>query len=487
MSASGRSTPSPLQAASSDPVDESQMPRGHCRYILLLPEIKGQRCACVNFTLNKGIPGATCDCGHLACFHNRDSEPSAEQKQELELLKKRVKLLEEQMNNEHDDVVVSLGSRLTEMEEQVEKTREELKDEFRRSYQNVSLSWRSIDQLQQRNQQYDAQFAEVDARLGNHSTELKRLDELTLELADADASLEERLDEALDELEEQDDQLRSPRGRDRRPRRRSTSDTTHPNHPLGPLAPLGLGVGSASAVPTLMSFRALRTPAPPQGPWTVHVSLLPQSNVAMPFERNTTAYLRCLSRGLHRMVAIAAPDAESFVTAVSKAFSSHLRGREWVPLQAKLCDAEQLQGLPMLRQLDPSLLNEPYDAEFLRKNCAVCDPNGMMDSLYISMKRHTLSWNDVKQAPVYMEGLESSWDYDKLLDAVPSDVDTVVAGDIVAISTSLKRSAQEMAKPNGFGAGGTAAAENEGPRTKRTCPLPPKPIPGIRRQGVETA
>lgn len=207
----------------------------------------------------------------------------------------------------------------------------------------------------------------------------------------------------------------------------------------------------------------------------------------MPFERNTTAYQRCLSRGLHKMVAIAGPDADSFVNAVSKAFGSHLQGREWMPLQAKLCDAEQLQGLPMLRQLEPNLVNQSFDVEFLRKNCAVCDPNGMMDSLYIAMKRHTLSWNDVKQAPVFIDGLESSWNYDKLLDAVPSDVDNVVAGDIVAISASLKRNAHEMSRSSGnYGAAVAPPADSEGPRAKRTCPAPPDSIPGLRRRGVET-
>ncbi len=226
-------------------------------------------------------------------------------------------------------------------------------------------------------------------------------------------------------------------------------------------------------------------------------SLLPQADAAMPFERNTTAYQRCLSRGLHRMIAIPGPDARSFVTAVSSTFSSLLKGREWMPLQAKLCDAEQLQGLPMLRQLDAHLLSGQYDAEFLRKNCAVCDPNGMMDSLYIAMRRHTLSWNDVKQAPVYLDGLDCSWEFDKLLDApsddrmLDQDGNQRAAGDIAALTSSLplKRTAQELSRSNSFGAAGASAVESSEtpPRAKRTCPLPPNAIPEALRRGVETA
>ncbi len=46
--------------------DDLQLPEGQCRYILVVPGIKGQRCGCVHFTLNKAMPSASCDCG-LTC------------------------------------------------------------------------------------------------------------------------------------------------------------------------------------------------------------------------------------------------------------------------------------------------------------------------------------------------------------------------------------------------------------------------------------
>jgi hypothetical protein len=219
----------------------------------------------------------------------------------------------------------------------------------------------------------------------------------------------------------------------------------------------------------------------------------------MPFERNTNAYQRCLSRGLHQVVPIRGPSAEAFTVAVNKAFGSLLRDRPWMPLQAELCNAGQLQGLPMLRQLEPHLVDAEYDAEFLRKNCAVCDANGMMESLYITMREpHALSWHAVRRAPVFTEGLEESWEYDPLLDNDPYDSDIAVdddnrpaAGDIVPAFPSLKRTASEMQRSSSFGSATTATGTGEGilSRSKRTCPQPAKTgsIVGLRRPGVGTA
>jgi hypothetical protein len=250
----------------------------------------------------------------------------------------------------------------------------------------------------------------------------------------------------------------------------------------------------------------------------------------MPFERNTTAYQRCLSRGLHQMVAVQGPDAASFRAAVEKAFGRFLRGREWMPLQAKLCDAETLQGLPMLRLLDESLLMGPggtgsvverCDQEFLRRHCAVVDAHGVIDSLYIAMRRHTISWHTLRHAPVFMEGLEDCWAFDKLLDKDPFDGDMAVddedrpaAGDITTalgapapplLQAGLKRPLAEMSRSSSFssgsvagtGAGPASAAggattasdgADEQARVKRTCPAPPQgAIVEIRRRDIKTA
>jgi hypothetical protein len=144
----------------------------------------------------------------------------------------------------------------------------------------------------------------------------------------------------------------------------------------------------------------------------------------------------------------------------------------------------------MLRQLEPALVESTWDFDFLRRHCAVCDPRGKIDSLYIAMRHHTLSWHSLRRAPVYMEGLEESWAPDPLLDLDNTfgDGDEMddgyrpAAGDIVSIPT-LKRAASSISRSNSFGSA-AATADGEASRVKRTRPLPPT---SVRAAGVETA
>jgi hypothetical protein len=491
-----------------DPLTEERLPRrGHCRYILTQNEIRGQRCACVNFIQNQAVPGMTCDCGHPSCFHTSELE-NPEQKQELEQLKKRVQLLEAQMCKGNEVNFDKITARVTEVEETLDRSKEEVETQLKGAYRNLNLAWNVIEQGERKNRETGEQLRQVYDRLTNHDEQLRRMEDRQLELQDADLSLEEQLGSLFyDRLAEED--YMPSQGRTGRPRRRSTSDASRPAVPLGEprrfshraAASDFPGAGAGSADTPSDTYNTL-TPMAPNRPaqvsaratevWTVHISLLPQASIAMPFERNTNAYQRCLSRGLHKVVAIAGTDAKSFVDAVSQAFGHLLKGRAWVPLHTKLCDAEPLQGLPMLRPLEPSIIDSPYDADFLRANCAVCDSNGMMDSLYIAMRYSTLSWHTLRHAPVFMEGLEASWKHDPLLDTDPFDDNMMIdegsrpaAGAIVAFS-SLKRPSSEISRSQNFDSfANTSTHEAEGSRAKRTCPAPPPP-PQPRRQGVET-
>jgi hypothetical protein len=247
----------------------------------------------------------------------------------------------------------------------------------------------------------------------------------------------------------------------------------------------------------------------------------------MPFERNTNAYQRCLSRGLHRTVAVQGPSAHDFRAAVDRAFSQFLRGREWMPLQAKLCDAETLQGLPMLRPLEHFPAEMEMDHEFLRENCAVVDASGVIDSLYIAMRPpRTLSWHVLRRSPVFLEGLEGCWAYDELLDGKDpfyggdlgeggevDDEKRPAAGDIAGVVTAggggvpmpmpmqgLKRPLSEMTRSGSFSsAAGAPKVAAVGPageggggdeaRVKRACPAVPASggIVEIRRRDIKTA
>jgi hypothetical protein len=122
------------------------------------------------------------------------------------------------------------------------------------------------------------------------------------------------------------------------------------------------------------------------------------------------------------MVVIPDTDAASFKNAVDRAFVDNLRGRPWHPLVARLCDAENLCGLPMLRELEPHLIGSIYDVKFLQENCAVNDESGKVLDLYIAMSDDTISWAELKEVPAYKSGLEDAWKRDPLLDG-PSCVD----------------------------------------------------------------
>jgi hypothetical protein len=428
----------------------------------------------------------------------------------MDILMQRIRALEERMSRDsqlvkerEEDANQALLARVSSVEEDVERSREEFGQEIKRAFSNSTLAWNSYHQLQRKVEGQEKQIGHVLDRLTDVNASVHRLDDRQLELQDADAYLEERIEHLQETLNETDEPC--DRGRNPRPRQQSTSDAPHPDPPFG--HPLGAAhrVDSSSVIQRVVPILS-GAPSGGREPvqaasaqatsiWTVHISLLPHATVPMPFERNTNAYQRCLSRGLHQVVPIRGRSAEAFCAAVNKAFGSLLKGRPWMPLQAELCNAEQLQGLPMLRQLEPHLIDASYDADFLRKNCAVCDTSGMMESLYITMREpHALSWHAVRRAPIFTEGLEDAWEYDPLLDNDPYDENTVVddderpaAGDIVPALPSLKRTASEMQRSSSFGSATGPVAEGVLPRTKRACPAPKATIVDARRPGVGTA
>lgn len=474
---SALSSPSPLLGPTTE-VGETKLPQGNCRYIMMNPEVKGSRCACVNFTLNKALPGASCECGHLACFHHRTAEPPADRR-ELELLRQRVQQLEGLLadgNSRSNEMV----QRVSELEGIVDSRTEEMGQEIKKTYGNLNRAWHSIGELERRGGDVDNRFQAMGVHLKNVDGELQRLHQGQCELNDADLSLEEQLLEVVESIEGAPE-VPPHRGRQRH---KTTSDSA-------PAPTL-----NSSPKTTLVPPRSRG--APTRGPesavsnlWTVHVSLLPSSSLPFPFERDTNAYKRCLSRGLHQMVAVNGTSAEAFVSAVTRAFKGVLKDRPWVPLQAKLCDADTLQGLPMLRPLDSFLANSKFDVDFLRAHCAVLDNHGNMDSLYIAMRHSSLSWHALRHSPVFLQGLEASWEYDPILDSGdPFDNDESVdenerpsAGDLVGGLPNFKRAASEMSRSSTTTTV-VDAAEGRPPKkvARTTCPPPL-----VRRQRVETA
>ncbi|KAM0078545.1 hypothetical protein ACKRZS_009267 [Fusarium odoratissimum] len=473
-------SPSPSRSpppASTPQPDESQLPKGQCRYILMIPELKGQRCGCMGFDHNKSLPGATCNCGHLSCFHvaNADTPTPSTNKSEIDAIQQRVRALEELANPQDRDRLSHVVRRISELEETVEKNKDETDTELKGSYRNASAAWALVTQLQQHIKSLEQTLRSQGEQLARTGSEVDDLRNRQLELLDSDECLEER----IEKLESAEPLLSPPQDPD-------PSDATVNTFHLSPTTtvPSQLPLNSThrlSIEPTASTER-------PRS-WTVHVSLMPSKDTPFPFEKDTTSYKRCLSRGLHCMLAVEGDDAKSVTEAVSRAFEPLLKGRPWVPLQAKLCDAERLQGLPMLRPLEPRLIHGPYDRAFLKQHCAVLDASGKMDSLYIAMEHDSLSWNFLKRSPVYLDGLESAWERDSVLDKKdeqdPSSRDhhgdegdeSPPAGNIVGALTGLKRSMSEISC--------SSLDDTELPLAKlpRTC----KTSQLEMRRGVETA
>jgi hypothetical protein len=475
--------------------DEEILPNGHCRYILLNPEIKGQRCACVGFTLNRSAVGATCQCGHQPCYHVKSNVKSAEHdmtenrsemRTEMEELRRRIQMLEGQLDCEYGTGVGSaLGrvvQRLGNLEEQFETSRGDFSQDIKDCYGNVNRVWVSFNQLDKRQTSTENRLASYDERLDSHDDALQRLNDRMEVIDEASIAVEER-------VETLEDSSVSSRPR-RRQHGRSTTETDRNNstalqrqwllHYGGTLRSQPIPTPAQGSMQTPLGSTTL---SQIRVPWTVHVSLLPTAAQPFPFEKDTNAYKRCLSRGLHQMIAVGGTDNESFSRAVTKAFGSLLRGREWMPLQARLCDAVTLEGLPMLRPLDSSLLGRPYDLEFLRQHCAVCHPTGKVESLYIAMVHDTFSWHFLRRSPCHLEGLEASWDYDPLLDPddnldddTGGEEDRPPAGDIMPPLPSLKRTASEISRAPSF-----SAADGDGSRPKLA-----RMQVEVCRRGVET-
>ena len=64
---------------------DSHLPKGGCRFLLMEPEAKGLRCACVAFSADRAISSGTCTCGHQAGYHasNKEFDILEQQKPEV--------------------------------------------------------------------------------------------------------------------------------------------------------------------------------------------------------------------------------------------------------------------------------------------------------------------------------------------------------------------------------------------------------------------
>jgi hypothetical protein len=441
--------------------DDIQLPKGQCRYLLLHPEVRGQRCACVGFSLHRATPGSSCNCGHQAVYHlpTATTEETVADRDEIEILRSKVSRLEELLDGERNHSRHSLAMRISELEELVDKRKAEVDSEVKSAYRGMEGIWHHVGLLERRAKSYDDRIEALEDARQATQEDLVNIQKRLIDVDEANMFLEERLD-SITSINSTKSSLVI------------TTPAISDRHEMAGL--------SSTELPDVVDVIKPTNDTRSAKAWTVHISLMPTASQPFPFEKDTHPYKRCLSRGLHRVVAIPGVDSKSFVEATSKAFKSLLQGRVWMPLVAKLCDAQNLMGLPMLRQLPPQLVDAKlYDRDFLKQHCATLDPNGNILDLYIAMCNDTFAWSELRASPVFLAELEACWDFDPLLDGLRQDeeasskrsaADEVLkvedkqsAGDLLRAwsppTTRLKRAAS--ARTSSFG-----STDGEGKRTK---------------------
>ncbi|RGP64334.1 hypothetical protein FLONG3_9607 [Fusarium longipes] len=179
------------QSASAPPGDIPPLPKGQCRYILTIPELKGHRCGCMGFHHNTSLPGATCYCGHYSCFHSPNSFQKTSD--DLTTLKKRVDGLEGMLQQKGSYQLESLVWRISDLEEKVETNEEESAVQLKASYQISSAAWEVIETLQERIKTLETSCGSYREQITIARNELRELYNRQLELMDGEESLEERV------------------------------------------------------------------------------------------------------------------------------------------------------------------------------------------------------------------------------------------------------------------------------------------------------
>lgn len=430
----------------------------------------------MGFSLNRAIPGSTCQCGHNGCYHEPEKMGTSVAREEFDELKNKFELLQEELGRVASR---SAFDRVPRLEEQVDNNKVDADAEFKRINQAIAGVYYHIGLLKSRAPYYEDH---IEALHDN----VQKIESRVIDVDDACMKVEDR----VEVLERSNPRTTAPFFSCRRKASTppspgddpyATEDSRSEESVAGSRAGRSqLHYVKEEEASKIQSFRE-RVSSVGSGSqaWTVHVSLLPSSSQPFPFEKDTAAYKRCLSRGLHQVIVIPDTDSRSFKSAVEEAFSDNLRGRPWQPLVARLCDAQNLLGLPMIRQLPPHLIGGDYNADFLRDHCSVNDQSGKILDLYIAMSEHTISWAELKLVPPYKQKLEDAWIFDPLLDG-PSAADVLnfnrpgsepnrpAAGDILpSWSSTLKRNASEMSRTPSFGS--SNEAENNRAKLRRQC------------------
>ncbi|KAI9795156.1 MAG: hypothetical protein M1816_000178 [Peltula sp. TS41687] len=407
----GRSHSSDLQA---------RLPRGECRFILLHPEVSGQRCSCQGFWLNNAVPGSSCACGHQACYHVSSASHEGVSREEHEALLVRVARLEAHLEKERGE---NLRHRVGALEEAVEQGHHVSEEGYRdvhRAIQGVyghmgQLRRLAADRFMHQEDKIEGLLDQVTS-LGNEMTDLRQrvvaIDEITM-------NLEDRLSD-LGENEAS-----------------GSKDHSSPRQVAPPVTGVEVSTGEAS------------------NSWTANVAFIPSPVTGLPmspYHEGTKAYLRCASRGLIRKVTFKDSSSSSFQRVMEEEFGPLLTGRRWMPLRCTKSSPTSSQADQTLDRLSEDLCQEElWDAKFLQQqHCIFSNGPSDMRLLHVTLRDHVWTWKAIHALPaVKGKEDESYWQYDESIDGKHSNHRTMeIASQGSDISTRKGRSTSLSINPS---------------------------------------
>ncbi|KZF22195.1 hypothetical protein L228DRAFT_148115 [Xylona heveae TC161] len=382
------------------------LPRGACRFILLHPQVTGQRCACQGYVLNSRVPDSSCECGHQACYHVPDVPSPAVSMEEH----------------------VRLAEMVRGLSERLEKERAEREKDMQGIYQSISGVYHNMNGVHESTRTglldlEDKLDGAIDKAQSLYQ-DLKVLKERVACIDDASMDLELRVEDLQIEL---DHRPRAPSPSKRRSRR-----------------PKNMGTRPFDKLP--VTNISINTPS--ENSWEAYVIIVP--GTTFEFQPGDIADLRCRSRGLFRWIIFSGPDQHSIMLSIDSAFHDVLQGRRWVPARAQIRITNGISNLIVGNDLSESFESNTWDASFLRGSCAASLPANHLPVIFVTLRDSRWTWESIRNLSPVPGLSQRCWDHNERLDGVfakPSIPEArlpVTSRDSVAIT--VKKQAIEFDK-----------------------------------------
>ncbi|KAI9796941.1 MAG: hypothetical protein M1833_005887 [Piccolia ochrophora] len=366
-----------------------RLPRGECRFILLHPEIAGQRCSCQGFWLNKDVPGSSCACGHQACYHEPGPADDSVSREEHDGLLRRVAELESELRRDGSRRRESMHKRIKSLEEAIEKGHLDREEEIKGVYRSISGVYHNLGLSQ----------VLTSNRLTNQDDKIEEVLDKTSGFCDDVTSIRSRLIDVDDFVMSVEERVVSLLG-DVVGSRSARHTRVESRRPLS----------NSGAVKTLSRNDVSR-------PWTGHIIFLQSASQSEPFPSESRAHQRCRSRGMHRELVFPDQSASTFSSTISKIYSHIVTGREWMPLSSRSCNEEpetKIERLPPEQQL-----SDLWSLPFLQERCFPSPSTDSPRQLYIALRHGSLAWDEIRAFPTHHPELDDAWSHDDKLDGPP--------------------------------------------------------------------